>query len=55
MELSVVVLPAPFEPAAPRANRLHVERDVGNADEIAVMHFQMLDAQAVHQRIKYIF
>ena len=28
----------------------HVERHIGDADKVAVVHFQMLDAQAVDRR-----
>ena len=44
---SVVVLPPPLEPSsATTAPWRHVQRHVGDADQIAVAHFQMLDAQS---------
>ena len=44
MALSVVVLPAPFEPSsATTCPASTCERDVGDADEVAVAHFEMLD------------
>ena len=44
MALSVVVLPAPLEPEQRDDAALgHLERDVGDADQVAVAHFQILD------------
>ena len=46
MALSVVVLPAPLEPSsATTLPARHLERDVGDADEVAVAHLEMLDAE----------
>ena len=44
--LSVVVLPAPFEPSsATTAPAGTIERHVGNANEVAIADFQMLDRE----------
>ena len=46
MALSVVVLPAPLEPSsATTLPSRHFKRHVGDADQVAVAHLEMLDLE----------
>ena len=50
MALSVVVLPAPFEPnSATTCPFGDAQRNIGDTDEVAVAHFEMLDLKLGHR------
>ena len=49
MAFSVVVLPAPLEPSSATILPASTsQRNVGDADQIAVAHFEMLDDKIAH-------